>query len=207
MPIIFPDDIRQHGRILLNRKKVLNEPTVEEPIWFDGILQTSLSECSLSIGNLAVRSLNKTFSPEIVCREKIALEMTETKENIVDLVAIEADDMYHYIAYRQCFTSLKGLLKRNDWESIKARENFRLESILLDAARGICQLHKNSTQFGPAEFIHQNIRPQNILIYEGSKRYVAKISNLLMSELIPMGSVGQSEYRNFSDDVCLSYLK
>lgn len=188
----------------MNRKKILNEPTVEEPIWFEGILQENLRKCTLSIGNLAVRILNKKEnSLEIIKREKIALEMTETKENIVDLVAIEADHMNHYIAYRQCFTSLKGLFKRHDWKN----NNYCLESILLDTASGIKQLHNNSTQFGTAEFIHQNIRPENILIYEGSERYVAKISNLLMSERIPNGSVGQSGCRKLADDVCLSCLK
>lgn len=200
--------IEQHGRILLDRNQILSEQTSDDgETIFNGILEASWAGRStlIGIGSLAVRVLKKTnYTPEIIWREKIALEMTETRENIVDLVAVEEDDKYHYIAYRQCFTSLTKLLKRHDWKIIEAQENFCLENILLDAARAVWQLHNNSTQFGPSKFIHENIRPQNILIYDGSERYVAKLSNLLMSKPIQMDSSVKSVSREFSPDVCFS---
>lgn len=185
----------------MNRNDSLSESEEDETI-FRGIQVSSTNgPIGPAIGELAVKILAKSaYTEKDVNREMDALYMKSTKSNIVKLVAFHQDDNNFYIAYTACYTTLKKLVERKDPKI----SHSQLGICLLDAANGLLQLHENAFGNTPFEYTHRNIRPKNVLIYEGTERYTAKISNLLMSKQIQAGEMLQSVSRSFFGDVRLS---
>lgn len=144
---------------------------------------------------ISVKVLKKTDYPsDNIDREKKALN-NKHKPNIVDLYHIEEDDEHYYIAYEQFNLTLKG------WVESVLSDQVPIHVILKDAVDGLEQLHSfKSVTHSSDDSIHRNIRPENVLIFEG-ERYFAKISNLLMSKPIRKGVLLQSVSKEFIGNV------
>jgi serine/threonine protein kinase len=127
---------------------------------------------SIKLGkSVFVKRVQKcSLSEKQVERAKTALNRSDDifpqTSYIVKLFDLEEDENFYYLAYERCMGSLFSLM--NPERPLEAKKIFE------GAAKGLKSIHES-------DFIHRNIRPQNIMVFDNS---VGKISDLLMSKEI-----------------------
>jgi serine/threonine protein kinase len=109
-------------------------------------------------------------SQQQVERAKSAINQTDNNSPessyIAKLIDLEEDEIFYYFAYERCVGSLLYLMH------YRPPQNSDIKKFFEGAVKGLKSIHDS-------DFIHRNIRPQNIIVFENS---VGKISDLLMSK-------------------------
>lgn len=177
----------------MNLKKLLPLLTDNSEQSFDEVYEGFYDDQLVAVKIIA----NTPETTKTVAREKEAARTNKSNSGVIEILRIETDSQYHYVAYENCLMSLAHFIdlknSEENPETFAELEKIDMKKILLDAAKGLKRFHKTSPNFA-----HRNIRPHNILIINQDNGFIGKLSNLAFSKRFELGRDTQSVSGSFN---------